>query len=298
MTAISVNPKRKGTAAELVPGVNVSIISSPDDPKLVDFYTAYDLAFILEDEKETFEGFQACLALNDGAEFTRLSALYAPYREMVLLLTEGEHDDVLGGANFIAFAHTGEDGTKFLTVSLSYIFIAREHRRRRLFSHLVARVGEESVAAFRWPKGEAPSDMLIFLEMNDPLRMPAEDYVRDSEHAGLDQIDRMRIWHRMGAKLLDITYVQPPLSASQAPNDALLMGVVGASKPALPACLLARHMRCFFGVTVLKGADPMRNPSARKQLEALDAACAAGRDVKLTRIDELAARLKAERTKG
>jgi hypothetical protein len=296
--AIEVIARRKNTAAELVPAVDVTIITSPDDPKLVDFYTAYDLAFILEDEKETFEGFQACLSLNEGPEYKRLSALYTPYREMVLLLTEGRHGDVVGGANFIAFAHTGEDGKPFLTVSLSYIFIARAHRRRRLFSHLVARVGEEAVAAFRWPDGKAPDDMLVFLEMNDPLRMPSEDYARDSEHAGLDQIDRMRIWHRMGARLLDVTYVQPPLSDAQAPNDALLMAVLGANKPALPACLLAKHMRCFFGVTVLKGSDPMKNASARAQLDVLDAACAKGVPIALKRIDELAARLNAERMKG
>lgn len=260
---------------DLGDGVCLHVFTRSDDVRLLDFFAAYDAAFILEDEKEDLDGFKACLDLNDGAACARLSGLYGPYREVVVMLTQGAAGPVLGAANFIAFAGDG----RHLTVSLSYIFVAAGQRGQGHFSRLMAQVRSEAMASFEWP-GPAP-EPLIFIEMNDPVRMPPEDYARDSAHAGLDQVDRLKIWERRGARIIDMPYRQPPLSAQQTAESDLLLGVLGATGPGLSACLLAAHMRRFFGVTVLKGADPESSPVAAEQLARLDAGCREGAQVAL-----------------
>lgn len=261
---------------DLGDGVCLHVFTRSDDARLDAFFAAYDAAFILPDEKEDLDGFKACLDLNQGAEYARLSALYGPYREIVILLTEGAEGRVLGAANFIAFAGDGTDPS----VSLSYIFVDAAERNRGHFSRLMALVKAEAKASFDWPA--APPEPLIFIEMNDPVNMAPEDYALDSAHAGLDQIDRLRIWERRGARIVAMPYRQPPLSAEQSAESELLLGVLGAEGGALEACRLARHMRRFFGVTVLKGSDPAAAPVAAAQLSRLDAACKSGERVALT----------------
>ncbi len=278
---------------DLGDGVWLHVFTSSDDMRLLNFFEAYDAAFILEDEKETLDGFKACLDLNDGAAYARLSGLYGPYREIVILLTEGAAGRVLGAANFIAFAGGGDD----LTVALSYIFVDSAERKRGHFSRLMALLRQEAQAAFAWP-GVAP-EPLIFIEMNDPVNMSSEDYALDSRHAGLDQVDRLKIWERRGARIVAMPYRQPPLSAQQTADSDLLLGVLGAGGDSLEACLMARHMRRFFGVTVLKGADPAGIPVAAEQLARLDAACERGEQIALAGFDKVfaeAARVQRDRT--
>lgn len=281
MTVTSLPGRERSDALE--GGVIAHFITRPDDPHLQRFHAAYDAAFILPDEKEDLDGFRACLALNEGEAYERLAALYGPYREMVVLLTQGAHGPVLGAANFIAFAGDGSDPT----ISLSYIFVDANLRRRGVFGRLMHFVREEAREAFAWPEGDIPAP-LIFIEMNNPVKMSPEDYALDSAHAGLDQVDRLKIWERRGARLVDIDYRQPPLSQDQAPEEGLLLGVLGAGgAETVSACRLAAHMRRFFGVTVLKGGDIAASPVARQQIEALEGACARGETIALTGFEEV-----------
>ncbi len=276
MTVTAIPGRERSDALE--GGVIAHYITRADDPHLTRFYGAYDAAFVLPDEKEDLEGFRACLALNEGEAYERLSALYGPYREMVILLTEGANGPVLGAANFIAFAGDGSDPT----ISLSYIFVDAGQRRRGLFGMLMHLVREEAAEAFAWPEGNVPSP-LIFIEMNNPVKMSPEDYALDSQHAGLDQVDRLKIWERRGARLVAIDYRQPPLSDDQGSEDELLLGVLGTGgAETLSACHVLAHMRRFFGVTVLKGRDLATSPVAADQLRALEAACAQEGRVALT----------------
>lgn len=277
---------------DLGEGVFQHVFTRSDDPRLETFFEAYDAAFILEDEKEDLDGFKACLDLNAGEAYARLSGLYGPYRELVILLTDGPDGRVLGAANFIAFAGDGTDPT----ISLSYIFVDGKERNRGHFSRLLALVKAEAVASFDWP-GAAP-DPLIFIEMNDPVNMAPEDYALDSQHAGLDQIDRLKIWERRGAQIVGMPYRQPPLSDAQTAESELLLGVLGATGDSLGACRLARHMRRFFGVTVLKGADPAASPVAAAQLSRLDEGCQRGEPIPLTGFETVlaeAARVRRDR---
>src|SRR3546814_13890093 len=69
----------------------------------------------------------------------------------------------------------------------------------------------------------------------------------------MDQYDRLAIWGRRGARVVDFPYVQPPLSAENAPNNELILSVIGRSEENLPAALLRSHLNGFFGISLAKG---------------------------------------------
>ena len=237
------------------------------------FFAAYDTAFVLPDEKEGFDGFLECLALNHGDAHARLAARFGPFREWVLV---AERDgDVVGGANFICHPVASHDGSTLLAMNLNYVFVSPAHRCR---GHLRDMVEASRTLARMSFDGDdiAGLPLLLFIELNDPLRMSAEDYARDSAVAGVDQFDRVAIWARLGARILDFPYLQPPLSAAQGADDGLMLGVLGAGGDALDACVLGRHLERFFAISVLKGGDARGNAAAAAQLERCDAACAAG----------------------
>ena len=268
-------------------GMSVLVTTDPHATALETFYTAYDAAFVLPSEKEDLEGFRDCLALNGGATYQRLEKRYGAFRELVILLQKAS-GKVIGGANFIALS-----GADAITVNLNYIFVAREARGAGHFRRLMALVEREARAAFVAP---ASLPVLIFIEQNDPLRLDPESYALDSAHSGLDQYDRLRIWRHLGARLVDLDYLQPPLSPDHEPDTGLLYGVLGASGNSLPACLLARHLRQFFGISVLKGRKIEDDADALRQVSALDARCQRGERIALIDPGAALARGASERT--
>lgn len=241
------------------------------------FHGAYDRAFVLADEKEDRAGFVECLALNHGDAAAALAARYGPFREWVLVL---ERDGALvGGANLLCHLHTDAAGRALgVDQNLNYAFVDAGHRGHGHLHDLVAAV--RAVARRSFPDALAGADPVpdrVFMEINDPLRVSDADYAADTAATGLDQFDRVAIWARLGARILDFPYVQPALSAGQAPARDLLMAVLGVTGDDLDACLLQHHLERFFGISVLKGGDPGTNAEAAAQLRACAADCANGR---------------------
>lgn len=249
------------------------------------FFAGYDRAFVLPDEKEDRDGFIACLALNHGAEQARLTALYGAFREVCLTVDEADGTHV-GGANFIAAPLPEAQGRSIATANLNYIYVDPSQRGRGRLRQLVGIVTDAIRAMF------GVEQVLIFLEQNDPFAMSAEAYARDSAFTGLDQLDRLRIWTRQGARILDTRYIQPALTAEHQPDDSLLYAVIGA-EGAVPACWLAAHLRRFFGISVLKGAPLKRDAVAWDQVAALDAGCTADQTIALLDPSALLAGLKS-----
>lgn len=253
-------------------GLILDATTDPDAPVLDQFYQAYDRAFVLPHEKEGLSGFRACLNLNSGPDYDRLSLRHRPFREVVLVLCEPA-GRLIGGTNFIAFGHD-----EAITVNLNYIFIERAFRARGKFRALMAAVSSQARALFA---AAGAGDVLVFIEQNDPLRLSPEDYALDNAHSGLDQHDRLRIWQRLGAQLVDFDYAQPALSDDQAPDDSLVLGVLGAGKGHLSSCLLADHLSAFFGISVLKGREIASDDCALRQVESLQALCREGAELAL-----------------
>ncbi|MEG3180374.1 hypothetical protein [Sphingomonas sp. LT1P40] len=237
------------------------------------FFAGYDRAFVLPDEKEDRDGFIACLALNHGTEKARLTALYGEFREICLTVDEPDGTHV-GGANLIAAPLPEAAGRSIATANLNYLYVDPAQRGRGRLKQLVAIVRDTIRDMF------GVDEVLIFLEQNDPFAMSEEAYALDSSVAGVDQIDRLRIWTKQGARIVDWRYIQPALTPAHEPDDGLLYAVIGADTP-LPACWLAAHLRRFYGISVLKGAPIDADPVAWPQIVALDADCAGGATIAL-----------------
>ncbi|MGA7950993.1 MAG: hypothetical protein WCA45_12655 [Thiobacillaceae bacterium] len=267
-----------------LPVVNASRLkllydTSPLSPLLPLFFEAYDDAFILEDEKEDIEGFRKCLALNSGTEHERLTGKWGAFKETIAVAVASVDgvDTMVGGANFICFRIGDDLGSqsqhrRYLSLNLNYIFIHPAFRGRGYFRQVLGAcvdMARQQLAAGS-TDDHARDLHLIFTEQNDPFRMDPDDYVRDSVHSGVDQIDRIAIWSHVGARIIDFEYFQPALSGTQKAFDGLLLAVIGAPDSGLAADMLRQHLQRFFAISVLKGAPVEQNKSAASQLQRLD----------------------------
>ena len=135
----------------------------------------------------------------------------------------------------------------------------------------------------------------MFIEQNDPLALSDAEYAADTQHAGIDQIDRLAVWARLGARLVDFPYVQPALSPDQQPDDGLIYAALRYPEAAIPAAWFHDHLQSFFGVSVRKGAPLEGDPVCTAQLAAL----AERREpVALVPVEAAIAALKADRRQG
>ena len=240
-------------------GVRATATSDPHSQVLRRFFEGYDRAFILPDEREEFDGFVRCLALNA----THRDAYGRRHCEVAMIFEEAD-GTLLGGANFLAATTAAGDAA---TVALNYVYVESAARGRGLLRRILADVRRTALTVLDLdPDGPAP---VLFIEQNDPLRLTEEAYAEDSSHSGLDQVDRLSIWARIGAQVVDFPYVQPALSAEQKPDDSLIYAAIGYPGDALPARLLHDHLQSFFGISVLKGAAEAPGDPAVHQLAAL-----------------------------
>lgn len=277
---------------ETASGLLIEASTSPHDGLLEEFYQDYDKAFVLENEKEGLEGFAACLALNAGDAYVRLRGRYGPFREFVVVLrARGER---VAGANFIVFPW-GEGQGAGISVNLNYVFVNDPFRRRGLLRRLMGDLPALALGLFahtnahdipralvELPTGASSAlPVYTFIEQNDPYRMSQEAYKKDTELTGLDQMERILMWGRLGARIVDFDYVQPPLSHAQGPDDTLAFAVLGCTLPTLDACILRKHLECFFGISVLKGAPLGGDPTAAAQIARLSGMCDVGQMIRL-----------------
>jgi hypothetical protein len=282
-----------GTRLKLVStsGLVIDATTAADDGLLEQFYRDYDGAFVLENEKEGYDGFAECLGLNTGDAYANLVGRYGPFREFVAVVRDPATGARLGGANFIIFPVSGANARELvLSINLNYVFVNAQLRRKGVFRQLMSDLPALAFRLFAQtnaadlpkvpPRGSEPQ-VYIFIEQNDPFRMSREDYDRDTELTGLDQVARIGLWSRLGARIVDFPYVQPPLSKDQDADDTLAYAVLGARDADLDACLLRAHLERFFGISVLKGADLSVEPTAAAQLSDLAIRCGDNRRVPL-----------------
>lgn len=253
----------------------VSFTDRADSPLLTTFYEGYDQAFVLPDEKEPIEGFRRCLELNHAPDYGPLAARYGAYREIVFTAAERETDAPIGGGNFVVFSHASPSQTSappYRTIHLSYVYVRPEQRGRGYLDRLIGVIDGLATEALPLTAG-VPS--FIFIEQNDPLKMSAAAYAKDTAQTGLDQVERIGLWARRGARVLDLDYVQPPLSPQHAADSTLALCVLRPDLETIDTCIVCRHLQAFFAISVLKGDDPGRHAVARDQIAALDQLCKA-----------------------
>jgi GNAT superfamily N-acetyltransferase len=284
---------RNGTRLSLVSnsGLVIEASTAADDGLLEEFYRDYDGAFVLANEKEGYDGFAECLGLNAGDRYANLVGRYGPFREFVAVVRDPATGVRLGGANFIIFPVSPATARELvLSINLNYVFVNAQLRRKGIFRQLMDGLPALAFRLFaetnasdlpKATRGAGEPQVYVFIEQNDPFRMSREDYDRDTELTGLDQVARIGLWSRLGARIVDFPYVQPPLSKDQEADDTLAYAVLGAPDADLDACLLRSHLERFFGISVLKGADLSVEPTARAQLAELAIRCKDNRRVPL-----------------
>ena len=261
---------------EIAGGLELHATISFDSPTFRGFFEGYDRAFVLPDEKETLSGFKAGLALNHGDAYQRLAGRYGPFREVCCTFHDGGR--FVGGANIFVTVLPPETGDAAVSSNLNYIYVNASDRGRGYLSKMLEGIQAMVSGLF----SSVPGPGLMFIENNDPFRLSDEQYRLDTETSGVDQFDRLAIWARAGALVVDHPYVQPPLSADQEADNTLVLSVIGSSVSSLSACLLHDHLKSFFGVSVLKGlVDPTEDPETGSQLATLSARCTKGGRVQL-----------------
>jgi GNAT superfamily N-acetyltransferase len=242
-------------------GLTLQASTSPSSPLLARFFEGYDRAFVLPDEREDIEGFRACLALNDSLPL----ALGRRHREVVLTI-DAPDGALLGGANFLATAMTTPGGPA-ISIALNYAYVERAARGQGLLRQMVEAVSRMARLSLTGDADGPPP--AIFIEQNDPLCLSDADYAADTAHAGIYQVDRLAIWARLGARLLDFPYIQPALSDDQDCDDGLIYAALAYPGASVPPRWLHDHLESFFGVSVRKGAPLADDPAAMMQLQAL-----------------------------
>ena len=250
------------TTLNLPNGINVSASDDPDSPILLRFFSGYDRAFVLPDEREDLEGFKACLSLNRSHRH----AFGRTHSELVAIF-EDAGGALLGGANFLATAISHSPAHPMATIALNYVFVEEAARGRGLLRTILDGVRQLALMALGLERHGPPP--LLFIEQNDPLRLTAEEYATDTTHSGTDQIDRLAIWSRLGTRVIDFPYVQPALSAGQKADDGLIYATVDYPGNRIDAALLHDHLESFFRISVLKGAIDTPDDIAGAQLKAL-----------------------------
>ncbi|MET1074562.1 MAG: GNAT family N-acetyltransferase [Umezawaea sp.] len=244
------------TVFESAGGLTVLATDDGGSDIFATFFEGYDQAFTLPDEKEDRTGFVDCMALNHAPEYARISASLGRFRELVVI---AEIDGrTIGGANFLV---TPSPGRHVVTLHLNYAYVLPGMRGQGLLRRLVDACRE--LAERTYP---AAGPVVVFLELNDPLLLTAEQYEQDSAASGVDQFDRVAIWARLGIRVVDFPYVQPPLSATQQADVPLILAVLADRDFEFDGGLLADHLERFFAISVLKNGDVETNDLAAAQV--------------------------------
>jgi GNAT superfamily N-acetyltransferase len=279
--------------------LHLSATTRGDDEIFRAFFEGYDKAFVLPSEKEDESGFRACLSLNCGQAYASLQARYGAFRELCLVASAAQDGPIIGGANFIAMPLPSLVASQpAISANLNYIYVRPECRGRGMLRALVDGVLELIPQLFAWTSETQslcePAIVLLFIEQNDPFRMTPEQYRADSASAGVDQVDRLKIWSHLGARVVDFGYIQPALSDEQEPDRTLIYSVLGSPLGTITARTLMAHLRAFFGVSVLKGRAIADEPTADCQLKELEAACNREAEIALLDPAPVFARLQRE----
>ncbi len=229
----------------------------PDFPELYGFYSSF---FTLPDETETFDGFEATLALNTDPLFIER---YGQHEETWLYLREPEEGQIIAGVDFSTYLLPYDLQEKYGfagTNHIIYIFVKPEYRSLGIATYLLRKT--EDYARDFCGGGE----VLFFCEQNAPELMTAEEYFHDNLNALIDQCERLKWWDRLGYKRLNFNYVQPPLNPGMEPCINLTFNVRAGKLNPIPSALVKAHLERFFAIAVFKGRESAGNPDYDRQI--------------------------------
>jgi hypothetical protein len=215
------------------------------------FYAIYAELFPLADEREPPEAFHEIAHLNNRAD---MQARFGPWREFVTAIRERNGGPLLGGNIFgvttspahIAFGCQA-------SIQGIYLFLIPEARGQGAVADAPPYMQSQALAAFGFDAGKGRLPPLVFLEVNNPMRMTAAEIERDTASSGFNPYQRYAFWKRNGFAPLDFHYVQPPLRQDASAVRYLDLFCTAGAADAIPAELIAAHLNAFISISVLKG---------------------------------------------
>ena len=243
------------------------MILSPKDSRFHDVYTLYGKIFTLAAERESEEGFKTVLGMNNDPKFTKK---YGPVQENWFFLQHPRTGKIVAASNFDTYAFPNKDAKTQGTLHGVYALADPAYRNLGLGSTLLGMNREYTKRFLERHSGNQNSQFKIFNEQNNPLEMTVQQYVQDTEKAGVDQADRLMFWQKRGYKPLNFGYVQPPLEEGGDPATYLTLNVVSPDGKPVPSSLVLEHLLRFAHFTVLKGKNPLEDLSFKEMKKELE----------------------------
>lgn len=135
-----------------------------------------------------------------------------------------------------------------------YVFLADDYRGAVPMRAVTDYCKKSALATFGREYQLPMLDPLILFEVNNPLRMTAEQVAEDTFHSGIDPFRRYVFWQRsIASSPLDFSYVQPRLREDAEPVHYLDLFCTNELPQGIPAQLLLNHLHSFVSISVLKG---------------------------------------------
>ena len=254
-------------------------IDQPQSPLLIDFYSLYERNFPLAEEREPLLGFDTVLAFNKNAQ---VQTSFGPLYEAITIVRECGGQTVIAAVNYTVMSFPGDqravlgfDGS----CHLNFICVDKMLRGVGVATALLDYVETRVAAVVAKETGAAAPRVFITCELNNPVRMTAEQIETDAAAALICPLERQHWWSQRGFDRLDFAYEQPPLSAWHKPCTYVDLYVHVPTGPnfngrSMQTAPLVEHLRRFFFGCVGKfQVDMMRNEQwlrQKRDLEMLD----------------------------
>lgn len=246
---------------EFIKKINYHLIDRSGDTNFPAFYKVYDKIFTIEEEKESYAGFEKVLDFNSDQS---LQKKFGPFREVLLYCTAPDDKEVIGGINFSTYYSPCHFNAYkiFGTSHLFYLFVKPEYRFLHLGFELMQQARKYSESLILDWAGIKDHDMkfdinqiVVFCEQNYPEKMTASQYWLDNLNSLTDQCDRLIWWHIHGFRRLKFDYVQPSLNPENEPCTYLSLNAKMDSEEHLPSDLVLEHIKRIFAISVMKGKE-------------------------------------------
>ncbi|HEY0484470.1 MAG TPA: hypothetical protein VGD37_43415 [Kofleriaceae bacterium] len=253
------------------PALHVDEIVDADDPRFEELYGLYERLFPLPAEREPPEAFFEVLALNRNPQ---VQHALGPWHEAILVVQAGQGGPVVGGHVYgVTTSRAHRELGCAASVQAIYTFFDHLVRGRTPMSQIERELQARASRTFDDRGAPITISPLIFVEVNNPLRMTPEQIADDTAHAGIDPYRRYRHWLNSGLRPLELSYVQPPLRTGE---DAVryLDLFCNSSLSSVPSSVILGHLRAFISISVLKGRPADDDPDfavMRDQLGVRDA---------------------------
>jgi len=240
--------------------INYNLIEGSGNRNFPAFYDVYDKIFTIEEEKESYAGFEEVLDFNFN---TSLQQKLGPFKEVILYCTAPDSNEIIGGINFATYLYPDlfEKYKSFGTSHLFYLFVKPEYRNLNLGTDLISKAESFSrTFLFNWMKKRhekilfSDIQLMVFCEQNSPEKMTLSQYWTDNLNSLTDQCDRLKWWNKRGFRRLNMNYVQPALNMENDPCLYLSLNVKTGLN-SVPSDILLEHIKRIFSISILKGRN-------------------------------------------